>query len=323
MMTDSVPVAVVGCGNMGANHVRVYSEMTGADLVEVVEPDIERAAEIRDEYPDTRVVAAVEELETATAATVAVPNHEHRTVALDLLSRDMDVLVEKPLATTVGEASDIVAAARDHDAVLQVGHIEQFNPAVQTLRELLTKQDIIALEAHRLGPFNDHLSGESVVVDLMIHDLDLITSLVDSQLGSINAMGATPRSDRIDHAVAQLKFENGVLGVATASHVTHGKVRKLEVTTHDALISLDYRKQDIVVQRRGREETTTLLGRGGYRTETVTETPYVRTREPLRNQLEHFLDCVRTREQPLVSGQQGLEAVRITNDVTDRIETDG
>jgi predicted dehydrogenase len=305
---DPVPVAVVGGGNMGANHIRVYNELPEAELVGVVEPHPERAEEIADNYA-VPTVNQVGDLEGARAATVAVPNRFHREVAETCINEGMDVLVEKPLATTVEEAEAIVETAEEAGAVLQVGHIERFNPAVEVLGEILKNQDIISLETHRLGPFNEHLSDESVVFDLMIHDIDIIESIVDSEVAHVDAIGANSRSEKLDHVTANFKFDNGVVGTTTASQVTHGKIRNLTATAQNAYVELDYQDQNLVVHRRGIGERTTVEGRTGYRTETVSETPFVPTREPLKNEIEHFIDRIRDRKVPRVSGSDGIESV--------------
>jgi predicted dehydrogenase len=322
MSEEPLSVAVVGAGNMGANHVRVYDELPETDLVEVVEPEPERAEEIRRQY-DVRVLDDPSGISEAEAATVAVPNDYHRTVAESCLRQGLDILVEKPLAMSVEDAAAIVDAAEEHGAILQVGHIERFNPAVEMLDELLNNLEPIAFEAHRLGPFNEHLNDESVVFDLMVHDLDIIDSLVGGEIETLNALGASHRSTALDHALAQFKFDNGILGGVTASHVTHGKVRTLQVTTRESYISLDYQEQQIRIQRRGQEEATTLLGHSGYRTETVTETPYVQIREPLKNELEHFVDCVQTRSTPRVDGEAGINAIELATEALNLIRGSG
>lgn len=319
-MTDQpIPVGVVGAGNMGANHIRVYDELSGADLVEVVEPDPDRAAAVSDEY-DIRIVDDVADLEAAEAVTVAVPNRFHHDMAIDCLERGLDVLVEKPLANSVEAAERIVETAADEDAVLQVGHIERFNPAVETLQKIFQDQVIIALDAHRLGPFSDQLSEENVVFDLMIHDIDILNYLVPGALSTINVVGTTTRSTELDHVIAQFKSSDGVVSSVTASHVTHGKVRTLDVTTKDVFVRLDYQKQDVTVQRRGSERTTNIIDGSGYRTETVTENPYINREEPLKNELRHFLDSVATRTKSRVGGEVGVEAVRLAKSVIDRCE---
>ncbi|WP_435184893.1 Gfo/Idh/MocA family protein [Halobellus sp. EA9] len=317
---DPVPVTVIGAGNMGANHIRVYDELPGANLVEVVEPNTETAATIREEY-DVRVHDSVSDIEQARAATIAVPNDLHLPVARQCITDlELDVLIEKPLANTVADAREIVDLATDYDAILQVGHIERYNPAVETLAEVLQQQDLIALEAHRLGPFNEHLADENVVLDLMIHDIDIVTTLSGDTVSALNAIGTTDRSDHCDHAIAQFSFENGPVATVTASQVTSGKIRTLSATTRDAYITLDYQEQSITLQRRGQETTTTVFDQAGYRTETITESPYVRTREPLKQELEHFLSCVRERRTPRTDGESGLEAVRLASEITDAIK---
>ena len=317
---DPVPVAVVGAGNMGSNHIRVYNELPEADLVEVVEQDPKRAREVADQY-NVRVVDEVAKLEVAQAATIAVPNRLHLTVAVACIEAGLDVLVEKPLAMSVTDAQAISDAAEAAGAILQVGHIERFNPAIDVLADILENKEIIALEAHRLGPFNDHLTAESVVFDLMIHDIDVIQSLVDSPVRHVDAVGTQSRSSEIDHAIAHLKFDNSVLGTATSSHVTHKKVRSLAVTTRNVYIQLDYQQQQITVSRRESEQTTMLQAAAGYRTETIEETPFIRTREPLKNELEHFLDCVRSRSRPLVDAADGIATVELATNIVDAIRS--
>lgn len=326
---EPIPVAVVGAGNMGSNHVRVYDQLPGAELVEVVEPDPDRARAVREEY-DVPIIEDASELSRAAAATIAVPNRHHLPVAETCANKDIDLLVEKPIADSVEDAEAIVEVARDNDVALLIGHIERFNPAVRALREILEQETLIEIEAHRLGPFNKPLRDRNVVYDLMIHDLDIVRSLADGDVTRLNAIGTIDRSEEngagesraLDHAIAQLKHDNGVLGVVTASHVTHGKVRTLAVTTRDAYITLDYQSQHVEIQRRGTEQTTSFLERSGYRSETVTETPFVPNREPLKNELEHFLDCVAGRAEPEMTGEEATEIVALAGDVARSIEGD-
>jgi predicted dehydrogenase len=162
------------------------------------------------------------------------------------------------------------------------------------------------------------------VFDLMIHDIDVMCSLVHGGFTGIHAVGTSPRSEQCDYAVAQFEFEDEVLATATASHVTHGKVRRLDVTTMDAFITLNYQQQDVTVQRRGVEHTTTThASQQGYRTETVTESPFIRTREPLERELEHFLECVSTGRRPRVDGDAGVRAVELASEVASQIRTEG
>jgi predicted dehydrogenase len=317
-MSNPIPVAVVGAGNMGAHHVRVYDELPEADLVEVVEPDSGRAAKIRNEY-QVQVYDTVDEIEEAVAASVAVPNAFHRNVAETLLEQGLDLLIEKPLAPSVSDAVAMVKAAEARDSILQVGHIERFNPAVELLGDILETEEVIAIEAHRLGPFNEQLSEESVIFDLMIHDLDIIRHLMDTELDSLNAIGTTTRSQEIDHAVATMKSTDGILGTATASHVTHGKVRRLDVTTKLSYIQLDYQEQSIEIHYHGTEQLTRHEEQSRFRTETVVERPFVTNREPLKNELEHFLSCVRTRKTPFVPGPDGVATIGLAENIVESL----
>ncbi len=315
-----VPVAVVGAGNMGGNHLRVYDNLSQANLVEVVEPDPERAADVREKY-DVSVVADIDDIEHARAATIAVPNRYHREVAVALVERGIDILVEKPLAMNIEDAEAIVDAASANNALLQVGHIERFNPAVKVLDDILNNKDIIALEAHRLGPFNEHLTNESVIFDLMIHDIDVIRSLVEAPVDHVDAVGTRSKSEELDHAVAHLQFDGGSLGTMTASHVTHSKIRTLTATTRETFVELDYQRQQITINRRGTEETRPLQEKAGYRTETIQETPFIQTREPLKNELQSFLKCVQNRNTPIVDGGEALRAVKLALNIADTIDS--
>lgn len=315
---EPIPVAVIGAGNMGINHVRVYDELPQAELIGVVEPNDHRAEDVAATY-DTEVTNSIDDLGHVEAVSVAVPNDAHREVSIDCIKRGMDVLVEKPLAPTIDDATAIAETATEHEAILQVGHIERFNPAVQVLGEVLTDEVVIALEAHRLGPFNEHLSKESVVFDLMIHDIDVIRSLVDSPIKHVDAIGTQSKSNEIDHAIAHLKFDSGILGTCTSSHVTHTKIRKLTATTQSMFLELDYQAQGITISRRGTEQTTVLEGTAGYRTESIQETPFIQTREPLKNELEAFLESVRTQSPPVVGPDDGIAAVRLATEIVDLI----
>lgn len=226
-------------------HIKQLAKHVG-DEQNMVFP--ERAATIRENY-DVTVRNNVDELEHARAVTVAVPNQYYRPVATSLAERGIDILIEKPIAMTVENATAIVETAAANDVVLQAGHIERFNPAVQVIDEILNGQEIIALEAHRLGSFNEHLIDESVIFDLMIHDIDVIWVIVDTPVEHTDAVGARSHPTELDHAVAHLKFEGGVLGTMTSSHVIHSKIRTLTATTRETFnrtrlpTTADYGKQ--------------------------------------------------------------------------------
>lgn len=315
MISSPVRVGVIGAGNMGSNHIRVYQELPQANLVGVVEPDECRAIEIEDEH-SIPVYEKPGELVDVDAVSVAAPNDDHLLIAEKCIENGTDLLIEKPLATTVEDAQAIADLCRHEDIVLQVGHVERFNPVVRTLKAIIDEQEIIAIEARRLGPYDNHLNEVNVVFDLMIHDLDIIMEIVSDPVECIAAIGNSHFSDNYDYVDAQMSFSNGILASLTASHVTNRKIRQLAVTTEDAYIPLDYQKQEISVQRVGRELTTSLgRSQGGYRTESVIETPFVPTREPLKEELEHFLDCVINRSEPAVPVSDGIRAVELAEKI--------
>jgi len=304
---------------MGSHHIRVYQELQCAELVEVVEPNLERAKEVREEH-DIPVRSGVEEITEARAASIAVPNAYHRNVAETAIEMGLDVLVEKPLAETPAQARSIIDTAKEHDAVLQVGHIERFNPAVKTLEQILEDRDLVEVEAHRLGPFHEHLADENVVFDLMIHDIDILRHLVPGEIVECQVLGSSVNSSNVDHATVQLEFDNGTIGHLTASHVTSAKIRTLDVVTDGPYINLDYQQQDVTIQRTGMRQTTRLSETTGFKTETITETPYVGTREPLKNELEHFVNCSKISGTPDVDGKDGLEAVRLATAISEALQ---
>ena len=301
-------VAVVGAGIMGANHARVLHRLPEAELTLVVDPDEQRgralAASVGAGY--SADPAAVPEV--AEAAVVAVPSEAHVDVGVPLLRAGVDLLVEKPIATTVEDADALVEAARANDRVLMVGHIERFNPAVLQLDDIV--QDLLHLELTRMGPFSPRVTGD-VVLDLMIHDLELALALAGSDVERVEGMGRRERSDSLDLATALLQFRNGVTATVTASRVGQTKIRRIELTQRANFVVLDLVRQDLTLHRVDHNE---FLAEGGarYRQSGLIEIPFLEHRgEPLVLELEHFLQCVVHRRPPRVPGVQGRRALEL------------
>ncbi|NKE35068.1 Gfo/Idh/MocA family oxidoreductase [Natronococcus sp. JC468] len=304
-MTDQPPVrtGVIGAGSMGENHARVYSELRTVDLVGVADRDREVARRVAAEY-GTDAVDLETLLDRCDAVTVAVPTHAHADVVSRCLEAGLDVLVEKPIAGTVEEGRALAELAREHGRVLQVGHIERFNPAVGMLEELIDDLEIIGVEAERLGPPVNRDAPGDVVFDLMIHDVDVVGAVLGREPTSISAIGAADGR----YATATMEYGD-VVAALTASRVTQKKVRRLTVTARECLVEVDYLEQSVLIHRDSYPEYLTDDGQNRYRHESVVERPRIATSEPLRCELESFLEAVRSGSDPEVTAEDGVAAL--------------
>jgi predicted dehydrogenase len=293
---------------MGANHARILRRLPEAEVTLVVDPDGERgrvlAAAVGARY--SADPAAVPGL--AEAAVIAVPTERHAEIGVPLLRAGVDLLVEKPVAATVADADALIEAARRNDRVLMVGHVERFNPAVLQLDGLV--QDPLHLELTRVGPFCPRVTTD-VVLDLMIHDLELALALAGSDVERVEGMGRRERTDSLDLATALLQFRNGVTATVTASRVGQSKIRRIELTQRADFLVLDLVRQDLTIHRVDHNE---FLAEGGarYRQSGLIEIPFLEHRgEPLALELEHFVECVAQRRTPRVTGVQGRRALEV------------
>lgn len=310
-----VRAGVVGVGHLGYHHARLYAALDGADLAGVVDIDPARRDKASADF-GAPAFSRVDELlhEGVEAVSVAVPTSVHLEIAQQLLRAGVDVLVEKPIAATVAEAEALVDTARAQDRILQVGHIERFNGAVIALFEALSEPKFI--ECHRLSPFPNRGDDVSVVLDLMIHDLDIVCAISNSEAVSIDAIGVPVFSASEDIANARIRFASGCVANVTCSRVSAERMRKIRVFTRDAYASTDYSAQEVIVYRK--KARTLEPGMNPMELIDVTQLP-VRHDEPLKLELESFLDCVRTRRRPLVSGEDGVAALRLAQRVVDTI----
>lgn len=307
------PVAVIGVGHLGSRHARIYSELPGAELLAVADINAERARAVAGEHGCEAATDYRALVPRIRAASVAVPTEVHREITLALLAAGIDVLVEKPIAASLSDAQDMVAAARRTGRVLAVGHTERYNPAVEAL--LAVSSDPRFIEVHRLGSFSSRSLDIDVVLDLMIHDLDVVTTLVRSPLASLEAVGVPVLTERLDIANARLRFANGCVANLTASRVSQDKVRKLRVFERDRYISVDYAAQEALVYR---VESGPRSARGFP--EIVRESLPVEREEPLRRELADFLHAVATRRAPRVSGEHGVRALELALGVVEALE---
>lgn len=301
-----IPVAVVGAGAFGQRHARVYAALPEAELVGVADRQPERARQIAAEF-NCEAWMDLEALRgRVEAASLAVPTQLHAPVGVELLQLGIDVLVEKPLAPDHEAAASLVAAAERAGRVLQVGHLERFNPVVEAALEAATLP--LFFEVHRLSPFTPRSLDIDVVLDLMIHDLDIVRAFVASEPAQIDASGLSVISDRTDIANARIQFRNGCVANLTASRVSTDRIRKLRFFQPREYISLDYARQEGV--RIG------LDGSGQLRVEPLA----TEAGEPLERQLRAFLACARDRGKPRVDGRAGLESLRLALKIREAID---
>ena len=289
---------------MGRNHARCYSLIEEAELAAVYDADLERAREIAEEFGAEAVDSLEALAEASDLASVAVPTVAHLSVGGELMRRGVHVLMEKPIAPNVEEAQELVKLAGEFDRILQVGHIERFNPVMRELEAKLHQPKFI--EAHRLSPFPNRSIDIGVVLVLMIHDLEIILHLVKSPVESIDAVGVPVLMKSEDIANARLRFENGCVANVTASRISPERLRKIRVFQDDGYLSLDYQEQAGEMYWK----------EGGEIRKAPVE---VEKDEPLKLELSAFVESVRDGKTPAVTGQQGTDALAIAFKITEMI----
>ncbi len=305
-MKDQRRIAVIGAGAFGRNHLRVVRESERAVLAGVVDTDSARAHAAGTEFGCPVLETLEEAADAADAAIVAVPTAAHCEVACRLIDEGLDVLVEKPIAASLGEARALVDKAADRGRVLQCGHLERFNPAVRAAMAEATIP--LFFEIHRLSLFTPRSLDVSVVSDLMIHDLDILLAMTRGRPEEVRAAGISVMSGKVDIANVRLAFPNGCVANLTASRVSTEKVRKLRFFQPGQYVSVDYARQDCVVVGVGRDRQVS------FRQLAVLKG------EPLKLQFEHFLDCAERRATPLVDGLAALGALELAREILDKIE---
>ena len=317
---DTVRIGVIGVGRMGRNHCRVYATMRGAKLVGIYDPQPEAAQAIAAMY-DVPVFNQVEDLlEVVDAVSIVTPTPFHYDLVMQCLARGIHVLVEKPMTETLEQAESLVREAAMSDKVVQVGHIERFNPTYMELKKVLEEMSVLAVNFKRLSPYQTSNTDVDVVLDLMIHDIDLAHDLIGGEPQTITANGLTAFSGKADHVVTQMGFENGPIVTMTASRVTEQKVRTIEVTCREAFIEADLLNKSISVHRRSFGEYLNHNKAGvKYRQESVVERILVPGAEPLMLELAHFVESVQHKAQSSVPPQAGFFALRSAERICDDI----
>ena len=304
--------AVVGVGHLGRFHAEKYAALPGVTLVGIVDRDPARAREVAEAlgatvFADHRALAGAVD-----CASVAVPTGAHAAIGGDLLAAGIDVLIEKPLASTAAEGDALVRAAHAGGRILQVGHLERFNPALRAAQAVITEPRF--LECHRLAPFVDRGTDVDVIRDLMIHDLDVIQSFIPSEVESVEAVGVPVLTPRVDIANARLRFANGCIANVTASRVSMKRERMLRLFQPDAYVAIDYEQRRVRIMRRVTSATPGALAN------ITAEEHDAGQGDPLRDEIAAFVEAVRTRTTPIVSGREGLRALELAERIAASIE---
>ncbi len=306
MNTHAVKIGVVGVGHLGQHHARLLAEIEGAQLVGVVDIN-EAGRELAAKY-SVPFYQDYRELDgKVDAVTIVVPTILHHEVAKYFLERNVHTFIEKPCTKTLDEANDLVSISAKKQLTLQVGHIERFNAAILTLQSLCESPRFI--ECQRMGPFSPRVQDVGVVQDLMIHDIDIVLSLVRSPIKRIDAVGIPVLTDNEDIANAHIVFENGCIANLTASRISEERIRKLRIFELDKYCSLDYANQAITLRRKSNLEE-----------KIIREELEVHKAEPLRLELEHFITCIKERKKPLVTIEDGKNALEVAVEILEQVK---
>lgn len=309
MAENIVTAAVVGVGYLGKYHAEKYAASPKAKLVAVVDSDPKRAEEVAalvgvDAFSDYRDLFG-----KVQCVSVAVPTRFHFQVARDFIEAGIDVLVEKPMTADIADARNLVAAAKANNVVLQVGHLERFNPAIRKLESVIKEPKFV--ECHRLAPFVERGTDVDVVLDLMIHDIDVIASLVQSPVSRVEAVGVPVLTDKPDIANARINFANGCIANVTSSRVSIKRERKIRFFQPDAYISIDYDQRRVQIYHKPPP--------GGGWLDIRAENIEIKDGDALADEIDSFLECVKTRTLPLVGGAEGLRALEIASQISSQL----
>ncbi|CAA9262134.1 GH109 [uncultured Coleofasciculus sp.] len=315
-LPQPIRIGVIGVGNMGQHHTRVLSLLKDVEMVGVADINVERGLDTASKYRVRFFEDYRDLFPYVDAVCIAVPTKLHHEVGMTCLKAGIHVLVEKPIAANIAEAESLVNAAAESQCILQVGHIERFNPAFQELSKVLKTEELLALEAHRMSPYSNRANDVSVVLDLMIHDIDLLLELADSPVVRLTASGSRASdSGYLDYVTANLGFANGIVATLTASKVTHRKIRRIAAHCKNSLTEADFLNNEILIHRQTTANCMTDYGQVLYRQDGLIEKVHTSNIEPLHAELEHFVNCVRGGNQPSVGGEQALKALRLASQI--------
>lgn len=315
---DTLRVGVIGVGVMGERHCRVYSSLRRVRVVGIADLDASRGQTVAAHYDTRHFEDHRQLLDKVDAVSIVTTTPAHFDLAMEALDHGVHVLVEKPITETLKQGEQLVDEAKRRNLILQVGHIERFNPAYTELKNVTDGMRLIAINVRRLSPFDLSNTDVDVICDLMIHDLDLVADLVGMQLEGINAWGRSINTGAIDHAVANLSFRDGPIATLFASRITEQKVRMIEVIAQGAYVEADLLGKSVLVHRRTFPQYLDNHQATKYRQESVIERIYVPMAEPLMLELRHFVESVVEGKSNIVPGKDGLYALQLAQAVADQ-----
>ncbi len=314
-------VAVVGAGHMGRYHIGAYAEIPHVEFVAACDPQAKR---LQEEFKAFEVSVCTDYRDLfgkVDAVSIAAPTHLHFPIARDFLEAGVHVLVEKPIAPTVEEAIELFELAEAKGCQIHIGHVERFNAAVLEIKNIVREPHLI--ETRRLGPFTGRINDAGVVLDLLIHDIDIVQNLVDREIRRISAMGSSVKSDMEDFVSLQMQFEGGCVANLLASRVTEHKSRTLAVHQKDAYVLLDYTDQDIEIHRQASSSYRYLSNQLRYKQESLIERIFVHKQNPLRLELQHFLECSAGLAERMTTKEADLSSLRVAIEVLDHLREQG
>jgi predicted dehydrogenase len=302
---EKLRIAIIGVGHLGSIHTKVYSKLDNIKLVGVCDCNLERAIEIGKKYHIASYSDYEDLFDKVNAVSIVVPTSLHYNIAKDFLNHGIHVLIEKPITKTLSEADELIDIAKEKNLIIQVGHIERFNSAVLAIEPYLKKPKFI--ECQRLGPYHKRVQDVGVVLDLMIHDIDIVLGLIEQDVVNIEAVGLSTISDYEDVANVRLTFQDGTIADITASRVTKDVVRKMRIFQEDSYVSLDYVTQDAAIFKKTGDKI-------------IAEKIKIRKKNPLKKELKSFIECVRTGKRAIVSGIEGRRALQVALEIIEKIK---
>lgn len=306
-----IETAVIGVGHLGQHHARILEELPGAQLRGVVDLDLKRAQQVAKATQASAYTYYKDLFGVVQAAVISVPTPLHYQIGKDCLEAGIHCLIEKPLTEDVQQAEELVRLAQEKNLILQVGHVERFNPAVIEAHKHVKEPKFI--EVNRLGPYDPRVSHIGVVLDLMIHDLDIVLYLVNSKVKSLEAFGAKVLTQHEDIAKCRLRFENGCIVDLSASRISLEQYRKIRIFQADAYISVDYARKDLKIYRKKKAQVRSF-------SDIEIVKPKLRMEEPLKLELKHFLECIQEGKKPHVTGEHGRDALELGKEILDQLQ---
>jgi len=321
-VSESKPLraGIVGVGHMGRYHVGAYSELLNVQIVGVSDVNVERAKQVTEPFDLPYFSDHRDLFGKVDMVSVAVPTALHFPVAKEFLDNGIHVLLEKPIAPTMAEAEELFAIAAKNNLVLHIGHVERFNGAVQEMKKIVDSPYIV--ESKRIGPWTGRITDAGVVLDILIHDIDIVLNMIDRPIAKLDVQGRKIMSDYEDLVTVQITFDNGTLATFLASRVSEEKIRTLTVHQKGAYINLDYSYQEIHIHRSSQSSYTLTVADGAlkYRQESIVERLFVHKGNPLKFELQHFLNCVQGNGDRMISVENELRSLKVSLEVLERLK---